>query len=84
MFKCKEVTRIVSESMDRDLVFHERIALKIHLFMCKYCARYKHQLLALREILHLHMMKGEVSGNPITLPPEVKQRIQNELLKNHE
>ncbi len=41
MFSCEEVTRMVSESMDRDLPRYQRIGIWIHLLICKFCSRYK-------------------------------------------
>ena len=33
--------------MDRNLPFHYRMFIRIHLMMCKYCARFNHQLMML-------------------------------------
>lgn len=49
MFNCKKVSRRVSESMDRNLAPHHRLFIRIHLLMCKYCARFRKQLLFLKE-----------------------------------
>lgn len=48
---CRDVTRLLSDSMDRPLPFHARIRLNLHLRMCVLCERYKHQLLLLRDVL---------------------------------
>ena len=53
MYDCKEVTRMVSESLDRKLPFHQRMGIRVHLFMCKFCSRYRKQLLILREVMRL-------------------------------
>jgi hypothetical protein len=50
MFRCREVSRKVSQSMDTPLPLHQRIAIRIHLMMCRYCARFRRQILALRKI----------------------------------
>lgn len=44
MLSCKEVTRLASESLDRDLSFKEHVAMKLHLMMCRMCQRYSKQL----------------------------------------
>lgn len=45
MLKCKEVTRLLSESQDRELP----AALRLHLLSCRGCRNYKAQLNLLRE-----------------------------------
>lgn len=46
---CRDVTRIVSESMDRTLPLSTRIQLQLHYWICQACARYRRQLLVLRQ-----------------------------------
>jgi hypothetical protein len=50
MFCCKDVSQKFSESMDRKLPFHERMFIRFHILMCKYCSRFRRQLLLLREL----------------------------------
>ena len=46
---CTDVTRFVSESMDRTLPVLTRIKLRLRLMICEGCAQYRQQLLALRQ-----------------------------------
>ncbi len=79
MFNCKEMTRVVSESLDRDLRLFERIGLRMHMSMCRRCPRFKDQLLAIREILRLYAA-GEDEREPShTLSPEARDRIKQSL-----
>lgn len=48
---CTDVTRFVSESMDRTLPVLTRVKLRLHLMICEGCAQYRQQLLALRQAL---------------------------------
>ena len=48
---CTDVTRFVSESIDRTLPVLTRIKLRFHLMICEGCAQYRPQLLALRQAL---------------------------------
>ena len=50
MFHCKDVSQKVSRAMDAPLPFSERLAVEIHLMMCRYCARFRSQLRLLREM----------------------------------
>jgi hypothetical protein len=45
---CKEATRLMSQSQDRALSLGERVALKLHLVMCRGCRAVSEQLEFLR------------------------------------
>ena len=51
MRSCKEVSRLVSEGLDRDLGFGERVALRVHFLMCKGCRNFEGQMTMLRKVL---------------------------------
>jgi hypothetical protein len=51
MFNCNEVSKKVSESMDCVLPFHQQMMIGFHLQMCKYCARFRDQLLLIRKAI---------------------------------
>ena len=48
MLTCKEVSRLVSQGLDRRLSLRERIALRIHLAMCHGCENFSRQMQFLR------------------------------------
>jgi len=77
MFNCKEVTRMVSESLDRESSFYHRVGIRIHLLMCKFCSRYRRQLLILRDVIHLYTTHSEKIEPSIALPLEAKARIKS-------
>ncbi len=79
MFNCKDVSQRVSESMDRTLPLHHRMMIKMHLLMCKYCARFKQQLLILRDACRLEDLHGEDCDHTQTLPQAVRDRIKRSL-----
>jgi hypothetical protein len=54
MFNCREVSRLVSESVDRKIPTHRRLGVKIHLLMCRFCSRYSKQIRLLGEIVRLY------------------------------
>jgi predicted anti-sigma-YlaC factor YlaD len=47
---CKEVTRLISESLDKDLSLPQRLVIQIHFRFCGFCKRYERQLLFLRNM----------------------------------
>lgn len=48
MLSCKETSRLVSQGLDRELAFGERVALRMHLAICVGCRRAKRQMAQLR------------------------------------
>ncbi len=83
MFNCKEITRMVSESMDRELPLHERMGIRVLLLMCKFCSRYRRQLLILRDVIHLYTVHSEKIEPPIVLPLETKERIKRSMSRKY-
>ena len=82
MFNCREVTRLVSESLDRELPLYQRIGLRIHLLMCKFCGRYRKQLLILRETIRSHAMYDEEADSSVSLTPESRKRMKEALTEH--
>jgi len=78
MLSCKDVTRLLSESMDRSLPLGKRVGVRFHLLICKFCARYERQLLLIREtvrrLVAAEDRPGESPGE--TLSAEARERIR--------
>ena len=49
MLSCKEVSRLVSESLDRKRPFWKRVSVWIHLSLCRLCRGFRNDLLKLRD-----------------------------------
>lgn len=81
MLSCKEATRLVSESFDRTLPLNQRIALRVHLLLCKFCNRYRKHLLLIREAIRRHPDRVESHEEPPSpsLSPEARERIKRSL-----
>ncbi len=81
MLSCKDVTQLLSESMDASLPIGKRIGVRLHLLICKFCLRYKRQLLLIRETVRRIVAAEESSGeSPVeTLSEEAKERIRKSL-----
>ena len=61
MLSCKEVTRLVSQGLDRELGFAERVKLRVHLAICDGCTNFRQQLDLLRKALaHLGRESREI------------------------
>ena len=48
---CREVHRLVSEGMDRELSLVERTRMKLHLMVCEACTRFNGQMDLLRRAM---------------------------------
>ena len=48
LLRCREVTRLVSQGLDRRLSFGERVRLRLHLAICEGCVNFKRQAEFLR------------------------------------
>jgi hypothetical protein len=78
---CKEASRLQSQALDRKLPLMQRIGLRIHLLLCKWCRRYG------KQIRFLHDAAGEHPDH-LAEPAQqslsqgarerIKQRLQTE------
>ncbi len=49
---CKEVHRLVSEQMDRDLTRVEKTRLRFHMLICDACSNFSGQMTLIRRAMH--------------------------------
>ena len=62
--------------MDRTLPLHHRMFIRIHILMCKYCARFRRQLLLLREAARKMDLSPEALDAAVGLSPEARERMK--------
>ena len=80
---CRKATRLQSEALDRPLGLGQRIGLRIHLILCKWCRRYGKQVTFLRHAAHEH--PDEMTEPvPQKLSDEARERIKQRLHANNE
>lgn len=80
MRSCKLFSRLVSESMDRELAPHQRSALHLHLEKCPGCAEFESKLKLLREVCAMFTLPGEPNGlRTARLPEDARARIKAKL-----
>ena len=74
--KCRDITRLLSESMDNPLPLLMRFRLRLHFLMCCYCKRYCEQLHYMRKA---HRSFHNCSANVpcVPLPDAVKEQIKS-------
>ncbi len=44
MLNCKQNTELLSQSLDRPITFREKVAMRMHLIMCRGCRNFEKQL----------------------------------------
>jgi Putative zinc-finger len=62
MLSCKETARLLSQGEDRKLAFGERVALRLHLAVCKGCRNAGDQLRFLRVAMQELSRDGSEEG----------------------
>jgi hypothetical protein len=81
---CKEIAPVMSESLERRLTLRESILLKLHLWVCVWCAWYLDHLLLMRDALRLRTSqvsdnKASESSSTNALSPQARERIKQAL-----
>lgn len=75
---CRQVTRLQSAALDGKLSCSQRLGLRIHLCLCKWCRRYGSQIEFLRTASQ-HEAKLDEGLQVRTLTPEARERIKRRL-----
>ncbi|MBT9097316.1 zf-HC2 domain-containing protein [Methylovulum psychrotolerans] len=73
MPSCKQMTQLLSDSLETPLPWPKRSAMRLHLLICATCRRYRRHLLFMQKIITDH--------NPrlTALSDTAKQRIKDNL-----
>lgn len=50
MMNCRQATELMSQELDRQLSWHERVALKFHVMMCDGCTNFRKQMGFIRRV----------------------------------
>ena len=80
---CRQVSRLQSEAIDRKLSFPQRLGLRLHLLLCKWCRRYGKQVRFLRDAAHEHP-ENMVEPLPCKMTDEARERIKQRLKAEQE
>ena len=75
MLTCKEVSKLVSESLEHPLPFRQRMGVQFHLMMCSMCRAYQKQTLLLRTALRTYARREPTEH----LTKDARLRIKNAL-----
>ena len=78
MKSCKEVSKLVSQALDRRLTLRERLTVKMHLLICKMCCHYQQQIKFIAAASRKFLQQD---ADKLQLSDEARSRIQ-EILKH--
>ena len=78
MLRCREISKLVSESMDRELPLRQRLQVRMHLMMCRLCWGFARQTRLLRRVARENSERlGPDEGAPeAKLSKEARERIK--------
>ncbi|BCA53826.1 hypothetical protein W02_09660 [Nitrospira sp. KM1] len=80
---CKDMTELLSHAMDRPLPLGIRLRMRLHFLICKWCERYKQQLLFLRQAVRRRpeMLHSQTDNVAHQLSSDAKDRLKQALLQ---
>lgn len=78
---CKDVSVLISESMDRKLTIRKRWGVALHIMICKWCNLYRKQLFLIRHLIQNPDWREQnnIDGESRTLSVEGRNRIKETL-----
>ena len=80
MINCKQATQLVSNGIDQSLGLPQRMGLKLHLLICRYCRNYA------RHLHFIHRIAGDldlhIEHHEHTLPPQSRMKLK-QLIDNN-
>ena len=79
MLKCKDASRLRSQSQDRRLTIGEKIGLRVHLWICDSCREFSRQLQLIRQACREIEKSRRMHADTEALSPQAKARILREL-----
>jgi hypothetical protein len=84
MLSCKEVCRLISESLDRKLPWHQRVQMRVHLLLCSACSCFQRQMQFLRRAARFRAVTGKNVGPApaLGLSPDRKENMKGTLNQN--
>ena len=79
MLRCREISEMVSESMEQELPLRARMQMWMHLAMCRWCLGFARYVRLLRNAIREHPDRLlPVDGDaPGSLSPQARERIKS-------
>ena len=77
MLRCREVSKLVSESMEHKLSLRQRLQVSMHLAMCRMCAGFARQLRLLRRAAR--EAPERLAADPAQPEPALSQKARDRI-----
>lgn len=77
--RCRDITPLIGESLDRDLTIRERITMRLHLVTCRACRNYLSNLKVMQEIFEEPLLSASaesVEGLTDDARARIRERIE--------
>lgn len=83
MYSCRDYAELASQSLDLSLTFWQRVRLRIHLWLCAPCRRFRDHALYLRTALRRRQAASSPQSDPcVRLSETARERIRRALMDN--
>jgi hypothetical protein len=79
--KCREMVRILSQSMDEPMPLVMRIKKRLHFLICCWCQRYEEQLIYMRQTARQFPEHADETSNA-EFSAEARERIKRKLAES--
>ena len=79
--KCREMVRILSQSMDEPMPLMMRIKKRIHFLICCWCQRYEEHLYYIRNTARRFPEHADEASS-VSFSSEARKRIKQKLVEN--
>ncbi len=76
---CNQIVKLVSEEMDHPLPVRTRLSIRLHLLICKWCERYKQQLIFIQNVMRHSPDKLLWQEPSAGLSAEARERLKQAL-----
>ena len=84
MLTCREVSYLISVSLDQRLPLTRRLAMRLHFLLCRACARYRRQIIALNRLAKGYAQSENDENAECALSEEEKEMIKARLRNSEE
>jgi hypothetical protein len=75
---CRDMTHLLSQSMDRRLSVYNRLVIWLHLTICDHCGRFAEHLAFIRKV-NRSILKYAEKLSPAGLTPSARERIKERI-----
>ena len=82
LLECRDISKLITRSMDEPLTLGQKLRLRWHLLICKYCRRFQRQLFWIQNVLQRRLEMTSEEIKEVHLSNEAKERIKRALTRN--